>query len=47
MIRIIHISDLHLESEKLSTEKENLIVALALDLKKFVNDETLLFLLVI
>ncbi|MDN3606722.1 metallophosphoesterase [Kaistella yonginensis] len=43
MIRIIHISDLHLESEKLSTEKENLIVALALDLKKFVNDETLLF----
>ena len=43
MIRIIHISDLHLESEKPSNQKENLILALARDLKTFVNDETLLF----
>lgn len=43
MIRIIHISDLHLESETPSFEKEAIITALSLDLKKQVNENTLLF----
>lgn len=43
MIRIIHISDLHLENERPSFEKEAIINALALDLKKQVDENTLLF----
>ncbi len=43
MIRIIHISDLHLESENPSHEKAAIIKALAEDLKKNVNDNTILF----
>lgn len=43
MIRFIHISDLHLESETPSHDKENIIRALIEDLKKYVDDSTLLF----
>lgn len=43
MIRIIHISDLHLESDSPSHGKLGIIKALAEDLKKQTNDETLLF----
>lgn len=43
MIRLIHISDLHLESETPSHDKENIIRALIEDLKKYVDDSTLLF----
>lgn len=43
MIRIIHISDLHLESETPTYEKSAIIKALAEDLKKQINDETILF----
>ncbi|MFN8283448.1 MAG: metallophosphoesterase [Chitinophagales bacterium] len=43
MIRIIHISDLHLESETPSFEKAAIITALSIDLKKQVNENTLLF----
>lgn len=43
MIRIIHISDLHLEKEIPSFEKTAIIQGLALDLKKQVNENTLLF----
>jgi predicted MPP superfamily phosphohydrolase len=43
MIRIIHISDLHLEKEAPSFEKSAIIKALALDLKKHVNENSLLF----
>jgi predicted MPP superfamily phosphohydrolase len=43
MIRVIHIADLHLESEILSYNKKEIIKALANDLKSFVNEETLFF----
>lgn len=43
MIKIIHISDLHLESSNPSFEKKEIIAALAEDLKKYVDDSTLLF----
>ena len=43
MIRIIHISDLHLESENPSHDKRNIIKALGEDLTKYVNEETILF----
>jgi predicted MPP superfamily phosphohydrolase len=43
MIRIIHISDLHLESENPAYEKKTIIKALAEDLKKNVNDNSILF----
>lgn len=43
MIRILHIADLHLESEIPSFEKTAIIKALAEDLKKQVNENTLLF----
>ena len=43
MIRIIHISDLHLESESPTYEKSAIIKALAEDLKKQINEETILF----
>lgn len=43
MIRIIHISDLHLENETPSFEKATIIKALSLDLKKYVEDNTILF----
>jgi len=43
MIRVIHISDLHLESNNPSFEKKNIISALAEDIKKFIDDSTLLF----
>ena len=42
MIKIIHISDFHLESESLSVEKENIINALAADLKGYVDKNTIL-----
>jgi predicted MPP superfamily phosphohydrolase len=44
MIRIIHISDLHLEQEVPSYEKAAIIKALASDLKKQINENTILFL---
>jgi predicted phosphodiesterase/DNA replication protein DnaC len=43
MIKIIHISDLHLESSNPSFEKKDIIAALAEDIKKYVDDSTLLF----
>jgi predicted MPP superfamily phosphohydrolase len=43
MIRIIHVSDYHLDKEKASGFKAKIIKALANDLKSFVNDTTLLF----
>jgi len=43
MIRILHISDLHLESEVPSYEKNAIIKALSEDLKTFYTDETILF----
>jgi predicted MPP superfamily phosphohydrolase len=43
MIKIIHVSDLHLESNNLSFEKKDIIDALAEDIKKFVDDSTLFF----
>jgi predicted MPP superfamily phosphohydrolase len=43
MIRIIHISDLHLEKETPSPEKAAIISALAVDLKKQINENTILF----
>ena len=43
MIRIIHVSDLHLESNNPSFEKKDLIEAFAKDIKKYVDDSTLLF----
>src|SRR6056297_926877 len=42
MIKIIHISDFHLESENPTFEKENIINALALDLKTKVDKNTIL-----
>jgi len=42
MIRLIHISDLHLESESLSHDKQNIINALIEDLVKFANENTIL-----
>lgn len=44
MIRIIHISDLHLEKETPSFEKSTIINALAEDLTQQVNEDTLLLL---
>lgn len=43
MIKIIHLSDLHLESNNPSFEKKDIIGALAEDIKKYVDDSTLLF----
>lgn len=43
MIRVIHISDLHLESETPSFEKLAIITALAEDLKNQVTENTVLF----
>lgn len=43
MIRIIHISDLHLEKETPTFEKTEIISALAEDLKKQVDENTILF----
>ncbi len=42
MIRLIHISDLHLESESLSHDKQNIINALIEDLLRYVNENTIL-----
>ncbi len=42
MIRIIHISDFHLESETPTPKKVKIIESLAEDLKKHVNDDTIL-----
>jgi len=42
MMKIIHISDFHLEQENISIEKENIIEALSEDLKKHVDDNTIL-----
>jgi len=42
MLKIIHISDFHLECETLSVEKTNIINALANDLKSFVEKDTIL-----
>jgi len=43
MIKIIHVSDLHLESGNPSFEKIDIITAFAEDIKKYVDDTTLLF----
>lgn len=43
MIKIIHISDLHLESSNPSFEKREIIAALAKDIKNYIEDSTLLF----
>ena len=43
MIKIIHISDLHLESSNPSFQKKQIIKALAADIKKYVDESTLLF----
>jgi len=43
MIRIIHVSDLHLESENPSLDKKTIIASLANDLKININDNTLFF----
>lgn len=43
IIRIIHVSDLHLESENPSHEKTTIIKALAKDLKSHVNDNSIFF----
>lgn len=43
MIRIIHVSDLHLENENPSYDKLEIIKSLAKDLKSFVDESTLLF----
>lgn len=43
MIRIIHLSDLHLESETPSYDKQEIINSLAIDLKSVVDETTLLF----
>ena len=42
MIKIIHISDFHLEKENISVEKANIVEALTQDLKKHVDDNTIL-----
>jgi hypothetical protein len=41
MIRILHISDLHLEKEELSNPKRNIIDALIEDIGNFINDNTI------
>ena len=41
-IRIIHLSDFHLESEKLSYQKENLVKALIKDLDSFIGENTII-----
>ncbi len=43
MIRIIHISDFHLEKEELTFPKKTLVNALSQDIKNFITDNTLLF----
>ncbi|MBK0378930.1 metallophosphoesterase [Mucilaginibacter segetis] len=43
MIRIIHLSDYHLESDAPSFEKKALTAALATDLSKFATDDSVLF----
>lgn len=42
MIRIIHVSDLHLESETPAFTKKSIIKALSEDIKSFCNEETIL-----
>ncbi len=42
MIKIIHISDFHLESENITVEKTNIINALASDLKSQVDNNTIM-----
>ena len=41
MIRIIHISDFHLENENPSYEKKELVKSLTKDLKAYVNESTI------
>lgn len=43
MIKIIHVSDFHLENSNPSFEKKDIILALAEDVKKYVDDSTVLF----
>lgn len=43
MLKIIHISDFHLESVKPSYDKEQIVKALCFDIKKYVDENTLLF----
>ena len=43
MIKIIHVSDLHLESADPSTEKQAIISAFCDDIKQFVDSSTVLF----
>lgn len=42
MIRIIHISDFHLEKEKPSLNQSEILKALILDIKQFINDEIII-----
>jgi len=41
MFKIIHISDFHLENEKPSSDKIKLVTALAKDIKKYVDENTI------
>jgi hypothetical protein len=43
MLKIIHISDFHLESAKASYDKEQIVKALCIDIKKYVDENTLVF----
>ena len=43
MLKVIHISDFHLESENLSYQKSKIVDALILDMGGYVDNETLLF----
>ncbi|WP_139957953.1 metallophosphoesterase [Flavicella sediminum] len=42
MIRIIHISDFHLEKEEPSLSQKEILKALILDIKQFINDEIII-----
>tara|TARA_R110002096_G_scaffold341075_1_gene534141 strand:+ start:664 stop:891 length:228 start_codon:yes stop_codon:yes gene_type:complete len=42
MIRIIHISDFHLEKEAPSLRQSEILNALILDIKQFINDEIII-----
>ncbi len=42
MIRIIHVSDFHLEKEQLGLKQKEILDALILDLKQYINDEIII-----
>jgi predicted MPP superfamily phosphohydrolase len=43
MLKIIHISDFHLETAKASYDKEQIVKALCNDIKKYIDENTLVF----